>query len=113
MDLKTFVAESLTQIAEGICEAQKTTSGAIISPRIDYSEKGKPRVATGMASYAPQMVTFDVAVHVTEAEGGKGGGKIGISFLSIGGERSSSCENSSASRIQFEIPVVWPEGGKK
>ncbi len=113
MDLKTFIAESLTQIAEGIEEAQKSDSGAIFSPRIDYTDKGRPRLAGGMVTYAPQMIEFDVAVTVTESDGEKGGGKIGVSFLNIGGEMTTSSENSSTSRIRFEIPVVWPEGRKQ
>lgn len=112
MDLKTFIAESLTQIAEGIREAQKSDSGAIISPRIAYTDKDTPRLATGMFSHAPQMIEFDVAVTVTEADGEKGGGKIGVSFLNVGGEITTSSKNTSTSRIRFEIPVVWPEGRK-
>lgn len=112
MDLKTFISESLTQIAEGIKEAQKSESGAIFSPRIGYVDDGKPRLSGAFVSTAPQMVEFDVAVTVTEADSGKGGGKIGVSFLNIGGESTSSSENSSTSRIRFEIPVIWPEGRK-
>lgn len=110
MDLKTFIAESLSQISDGIREAQKNCTGAIISPRVVYNENGTPRIDDRPKFYAPQMVEFDVAVTVTEADGDKGGGKIGVSFLNIGGEISSSSENSSTSRIRFEIPVVWPDG---
>lgn len=112
MDLKTFVAESLTQIAEGIAEAQKTDSGAIINPRINYTDKGTPKLAGNTVIPAPQMVSFDVAVHVTKSDNDKAGGRIGVSFLGMGGESSSANENSSSSRIKFEIPVIWPEGKK-
>ena len=111
MDLKTFIAESLTQIAEGIKEAQKSDSGAIFSPRIGYTDGGKPLLSGNLVPTTPQMVEFDVAVTVTKADSGKGG-KIGVSFLNIGGEATSSSENSSTSRIRFEIPVIWPEGRK-
>lgn len=110
MELKTFVAQSLIQIAEGIKEAQIANTGAIISPRIDFTEKGKPRLAGGMIAYAPQMISFDVAVYVSESGNDKASGKIGVSFLGIGGEATMQKENSSLSHLRFEIPVVWPEG---
>lgn len=110
MDLKTFVAQSIVQIAEGIKEAQSADTGAIVSPRVDFTDKGKPRLAGGMIVFAPQMISFDIAVYVAKSDNDKAGGKIGVSFLGIGGETASAKENSSLSHIRFEIPVVWPEG---
>lgn len=108
MDLKTFIAESLTQIAEGIKEAQKSDSGAIFSPPIKF-KAGVLEIAYGLQDLQPQMVAFDVAVTVTEAGGKKGGFNVTVaSVFGLGGEVGSSSENAATSRLRFEIPVVWP-----
>lgn len=113
MELKTFVTQSIIQISEGIKDAQNAETGAIVAPRINFTDKGKPRLAGGMITFAPQMISFDVAVYVVESDNDKAGGKIGVSFLGVGRETSSTKENSSISHIRFEIPVVWPEGKKQ
>lgn len=112
MDLKTFIAESLTQIADGIREAQKSDTGAIFSPRICFKE-GLPEIANPRPCQ-PQMVAFDVAVTVTESSGKKGGLNVTVaSLFGFGGEVGSSSENAAVSRLQFEIPVVWPDADSK
>ena len=109
MDLKTFIAESLTQIAEGIKEAQKSDSGAIFSPLLKFNKDGQPEIAYNMKDLQPQMVAFDVAVTVTESSEKKGGLSVAMaSLFGFGGEVDSSSENAAISRIRFEIPVVWP-----
>ncbi len=45
MQLKDFVAYSLTQIMEGILEAQQTATGGQISPKLELSSVGSARSA--------------------------------------------------------------------
>lgn len=105
MDLKTFVADSLKQIAEGIREAQQTDTGAIVCPRI--RDLKTMEIAVGANTYTAQSVSFDVAVSVVES--GAGGGIIKVAWLEIGGNINSGTSSSSLSRIRFDIPVVWPK----
>ena len=115
MNIREFVADALTQICEGIREAQAKArgTGALIAPRLTedgflaHPDQKAPTVAS---------VSFDLAVEVTTASAtdGTSGAKGGISVvglnLSLGGEEKTALQNGSAvtSRLQFTIPVRWP-----
>ena len=110
MDLKTFVAESLKQIAEGIRDAQAADTGAWIAPKVFFTEKGKMYVHDVGVDPTPQMITFDVAVTVTETDALKGGGGMTVLGISLGGSAETATQNAAVSRVKFEVPVVWPMG---
>jgi hypothetical protein len=112
MDLKTFVAESLKQIAEGIKDAQDADTGAWIAPGVIF-DKGALRAHDNSSETVAQFVSFDVAVMATESDSMKGGIAIKVlELVSAGTKAASETQNSSVSRIKFEIPIVWPRGGK-
>jgi hypothetical protein len=112
MDLKTFVAESLKQIAEGIKEAQAANTGAWINPKVILQgDRGTPTIGgISTHAYAPQSITFDIAVTATGEGSEKTGGGLRVLGFSLLGETNSVQQNSAISRIQFEIPVSWPLG---
>jgi hypothetical protein len=98
MDIKEFVSETLSQIIDGVVDAQG---------------RSQPRSAVVAPFYGcRQNVRFDVAV--TVAEGKEVTGKAGISVWSIGAGGSAKSETSSStvSRIQFEIPIELPKGSE-
>ena len=115
MNIKEFVADALTQICDGIRDAQARTEGmgALIAPRLTedgflaHPDQKSPTVAS---------VRFDLAVEVTTASAtdGTSGAKAGISVIglkaAVGGEEKATLRNSSAatSRLQFSIPMCWP-----
>lgn len=114
MDLKSFVAETLTQIAEGVADAQKriaeTNIGAAINPdRI--SDKAARRIGN------PSPVQFDVAVTVTDESATKAGAGASAStgILSVisakvdaKAEASDTVRNEAVSRIQFTVMLSQP-----
>ena len=113
MDLKEFVAETLTQIVGGVSEAQGrvTEMQAKVSPRLN----GSPTHAVqhGYLSAdggAAQIVQFDVALTVKEGAGTKGGLGIVAGAVSLGTSGQSSSENSSVSRVKFSVPITLPNG---
>lgn len=97
MDLKTFVAETLQQIIDGVREAQENQKGgspegkgAAINPgsKFQTSETGH--------TTPPRPIEFDVAVTVTEGSEKKGKGSLGVAnYVGIGGEKSASNSNST------------------
>jgi hypothetical protein len=116
MDLKTFVAETLTQIVQGVALAKQqiaaTGTNAQVNPiwREQSSEK---------THGSPKPVDFDVAVTVmdegTETAGNKIGGKAGLLSVvtaSISAEDRSeareSRRNESTSRIKFTVLLAQP-----
>ncbi len=113
MDLKTFVEETLCQIAEGIQGAQKRLegTGAIINPYYVVRSNGKERLvdpAQGFEQKDLQTVSFDIALSATK--GGKAGGGFAVTVLAAnlnaGAHKESS--DSSVSRVRFEVTVDLP-----
>ncbi|MBD9501080.1 hypothetical protein IB256_09845 [Pseudomonas sp. PDM17] len=118
MDLKDFIASSLTQIAEGILAANEALADtdAEVNP-INLATHSNNAQGFGRVIEQPEgekrgrlveRVTFDVAVTTEGETKGTAGLKVGIaSFgLQTGGELKDKV--GQASRIQFAVPMVFP-----
>ena len=116
MDLKTFVSETLTQIVEGVADAQlriaEGGSNACVNPTKVFSGEQHKRAE-------PRPVEFDVALVVeaesTDKSSAKAGGSVG--FLSIvsaratgelGSETAGSSRSESTSRVRFTVNLAQP-----
>lgn len=115
MDLKEFIRDTLTQIAEGAAEAQINISafGGEVAPHIrtgTYMELGKHGLLSAEKGYA-HMVEFDVALTASEGTGTKGGIGVFLGAVTLGSGGESKSENSSFSRIKFAIPISLKLGG--
>jgi len=113
MELKTFVAQSLTEIIEGVKEAQSVTktTGAVVSPSgLMWSggENPKPLHTKNPNTPLVDLFEFDVAVTVTSEAAKEGKGGIKVAFVNIGGGVETSESASSISRIKFSVPVILP-----
>lgn len=117
MDLKEFVAESLKEIVLGVREAQDGVmeTDARIAPQIKHvpGNESASYWATKDTKEGFHTVVFDVAVAVQKNTGEKGEGTLRIPYFSIGGGVESSQENSTVSRLKFELPILWPTQPKK
>ena len=110
MDLKTFLKETLIQIAEGVHEAKVGTDKAQVAgglprfvPDLDMLKKqGFFPVSDGLM----QMVEFDVAVSATEE--GKADGGISVLGIKAGGDYRAS--EGSVSRVKFAVPLTLTMG---
>jgi hypothetical protein len=117
MDLETFISQSLKQIIAGIRSAQEyaaeSTTGAAINPRgitaLQKDSEGKKQPHDIMTKLPIHQVEFDVAVTVAESSQGKAGVGLLVAGLGIGGQKASTAESSSVSRIKFTVPLVWPD----
>lgn len=114
MKLDDFVSETLKQIIKGVVAAQEfgNTQNAMVNPisaRFHGSTEGQAYCSeTGVPL---QHVTFDVAVtiaeeHTTTEEGNT------VGSISVSPASSNSTQNSSISRIKFDVPVLLPTTGK-
>jgi len=97
MDLKTFVSESLSEVIQGIEEAQTATTNSQIN-------------SSDVAGYQQKVVTisFDIAVTVEQGMGTKGGIKVLSGMLNLGSSGESKKSDSTTHRIQFSVPVRLP-----
>lgn len=112
MELGEFVAETLTQIVEGVKEAQARAKdhGARVNPHpttsAELAVKHGILIASGSAA---QLVQFDVALTAKEGTGTKGGIGVVAGVFALGSTGQSQAENSSVSRVKFSVPLVLPD----
>jgi hypothetical protein len=113
MELKEFVSETLTQIIEGIKDAQEKSKshGAHINASglmRGTGSVGENAVWDNRDNNYVQPVSFDIAI--TAEDAAKAGAKVkvlsGIFGGEIGGEKGT--KNILASRVQFTVPVLFP-----
>lgn len=113
MELKEFIKEVLTQIIDGVDEAQrdvKTRNEGIVNPDLtlyahDQTQHGR---LTSSKKELVQSVKFDVALTVSEGKGTKAGIGVYMGAISLGAGGKSDESTSTVSRIQFEVPVLLP-----
>lgn len=112
MDLKEFVAQTLTQIIAGVRDSQASAKehGAEVNPHLNTShgEAGKQGFLWSGEAYA-QVVQFDVALTVSEGTGTKGGIGVFAGAVTLGSSGQSKAESSSVSRVKFSVPLVLPK----
>jgi len=116
MELKQFVAQTLTQITEGVIEAQKNLhpTGARVNPRmrqlLPQGEKNYASIgwAQSEGGNPVLMVSFDVAVTASEETKTKGGIGVVTGVLSLGSSGATDKGNTAASRIAFQVPLLLP-----
>ena len=114
MDLRDFVKEVLTQIVDGVRDAQQPNGGAFVVPAGDGGHKyaEHPRFASS-ARLKSTIVDFDVAITAEEAD--KAGAKAGVKVFSVqfGAEGEITSKNSKVSRVQFAVPLLLPESKRE
>lgn len=112
MNLKTFIKESIEQIAAAVNEINENENkpaGLIVNPKnLDIQTKDSLRegriIEKGVCYRKVEFLDFDIALQVSDS--GKGEGKLGISVASLSGKVDHT--KSSESRIKFSIPVMLP-----
>lgn len=100
MELKDFVSRTITDVIEGVREAQTRAA--------THSETWVVPPPSRRTTNRVTMLKFDVGLTATDT-GGKQGGINVAGVISVGGQTAK--ESSSVSRIQFEIPVELPWQG--
>lgn len=110
MDIKEFVSKTLTQITEGVIEAQEK-SGAKINPRLHGGESvisKKNAYLTSWDSIA-QPIDFDIAVVTENSENKDAGGSIKVVGINLGGGVETKSQESVTSRVKFQVLVEFPQ----
>ena len=114
MQLRDFITETLSQIAEGVEGARDRVmkAGGMINPIVvrETGLGGKPFKTPFLTDEKNRhLVKFDVAVTVTERSGKKGGGEIEVlNLVSLGGSGSKETAREGSTRIQFSLPMWLP-----
>lgn len=108
MELKDFIAQTLTQICQGVHEARSNTSQlkTVIAPRTN--ENGVTLMDQTSTRLA-QKIHFEVLLVNQEDAGSSGGVKVAAGFFSMGGQTQNGESFSHTHKVCFDVPLVWPE----
>ena len=110
MKLDDFVAETLKQIIKGVVEAQEygNTQNAHINPiTARFNSNTESQMVCRKTGMPLQKIGFDIAVTVTEKLNSENNGE-SVGSISVTSVNSTSSQNGSVSRIQFEVPILLP-----
>ena len=100
MELREFVKESLTQIIDGVRDAQQHAAG--------QGARVNPPPAQDNLPKTIEPVDFDIAVITSERQGGQVGVGIFVGGIGIGGREQNEISDNVTSRIQFSVQVELP-----
>jgi len=106
MDLKEFVADVISQTADGVNEAIERHRGKMLPGVINPIFEG-PGGEYDWKN-AVQNVEFDISVTISDKESGDAGGGVKVYFADVSGKRSKSHEDTMTNKIKFTIPVTFP-----
>lgn len=112
MELKHFVAETLTDILQGIHDAQKDKKFAkYIAPwGIGAIEFPHDSGVVRRGPFAATVVKFDVGLTVEATDSTKAGGGLRIAIFNAGIEGESAGKNTAVNRVQFSVHLGLPPG---
>ena len=121
VELKDFIASTMVQIIDGINEANQhfesngvdaaANPSDVYPMKEDYNSKvyGHIQPKSKNMNRTVHKIDFDVAVFASEEKETKGGIGIMVASVGLGSQGKSQNEHSSQSRIQFSIPLMFPE----
>lgn len=118
MELREFVKTVLADIVNGVKDAQEgfaVLNGGQVSPEvlIQGTSSGRLDVPAGCLlstqQHLVQSVKFDIAVTVEKGSETKGGIGIFMGAIGVGSHGESTTSQTSVGRIQFEVPVSFPQ----
>jgi len=102
MELKKFIKKTLTDIIEGVSEAQNEIENGTIVPKLNETVSV---VETGISRF--QKIEFEVSVNVIEKEGSEA--KLSVVAAIVGGNIKGDSSNTSghSAKLNFGIPVKF------
>lgn len=110
MELKDFVSNTITQISEGLIDAQKKTKdlNVIVNVPIENNNNGNLQITNRENARIPQILEFDLCVGVENSETADTKGKLNVLSSFISGKVSKETINTTNNRIKFSVPVLFP-----
>lgn len=111
MELKDFVSETLTQITEGVRDAQEKCKelGGLVNPmlKVGSSYNGQPYHHRD-SDYPATQVCFKVGLTESSNKGDKAGIGVFLGKVSLGKEVNKELETQSVTSVEFSVTVVFP-----
>lgn len=115
MNVKDFIKETLTQIAEGVNETNQQIGNqhSFVATENITNESGIPKNDTYSykdgTAHLVREIHFDLAITVSDvsAQGGKGGIEV-FSLFHAGGSKESQNTSLMTHKLNFTLPLALP-----
>ncbi len=110
MELKHFISETLSNLIEGVVEAQAKvqSSGGRVSPYVSKPSDSKTIYGRTNDKLPVIFVDFDISIEANEGKGTKGGIGVVTGMFTLGSQGESKENRQSSNRIKFSVPVALP-----
>ena len=110
MQLKDFISETLSQLIDGVVEAQEKVqaSGGRVSPHVRTPNDPKSLYGRTNDQLPVIFVDFDISVEAQDTKGTKGGIGVVTGMFNLGSGGESKENRQSMNKIKFSIPVALP-----
>lgn len=107
MELKEFVSETLTQICEGVKDAQEKCgeAGARVNPPV-FNNTVECKI--NFDYWKCNEVKFKIALQSSNKENGKSGIGVLLANITVGAAKETVQDFSSVTSVEFSVPVALP-----
>ncbi|MBR9843687.1 MAG: hypothetical protein GYB25_11025 [Rhodobacteraceae bacterium] len=109
MDLKEFITETISAIADSTTALQKKYEEQDIIVNPPSAQSGNDVFQAGSSNYTMrrvQNISFDVAVTAASEGGGKGKAGIKVLSVEVGVEGGKAVKAEQVSRVSFNVPIT-------
>lgn len=110
MELKEFITEAITQICEGVKNAQDKCyeMGALVNPMLAVKVCNDETYSHDDQDYPVTKINFRVGLAESSAQGQKNGIGVFLSKISLGHENNKENSSESVTSIDFSVTAVLP-----
>ena len=110
MELKDFIKDTVTQIAEAVTELNggQTKYKLTVNPISSSGISNRNSINVGYDTCHVTNIEFDLTL--TASENKENNAKVGVfaSAIGLGVSSNNGANNESVSKIRFSLPVVLP-----
>ena len=110
MELKDFITETLTQMMEGVKNAQEKAKrfGAVINPPSIHKKENTISLGNLGENQRIQTIEFEVSLTSTSSSDTQKGISVAFAGIGLGSGKGNNEQNAIVNRIKFEIPIALP-----
>lgn len=107
MELKVFISDAITQICEGVKDAQERCDK--VSAKVNPPMDGDGVVAsTHIRFWKHSKVHFNITLQSFVDDKGKSGIGVLLANMYLGTAKESSQGSSSLTSVEFSVPIALP-----
>ena len=110
MELKEFIKDTVTQIADAVTELNGGTSkfNLAVNPIVSIGGINKGTLQIGRQECVLTNIEFNLSLTTSENKGSDA--KVGVfaSVIGVGASSNENAQNEIVSKIKFSLPILLP-----